>query len=187
MSRPSELRALVTATDPDDFLAKSELVTRLRADQDGRLVAALARQRAAVDAERTAAEAERTAADRKTELDRRSDDASNRAAAVSSELRGFLADTNAAVIAQQQGQQSRNATTSANWRTYTDKLAAAGIRVSAAALRDPARLPAGLQPVPGSAGPRCAGWRPARWRTRPGGSTVTGSSGPGASIRSSAT
>lgn len=154
MSRPSELRALVTATDPDDFLAKSELVTRLRADQDGRLVAALARQRAAVDAERTAAEAERTAADRKAELDRRSDDASNRAAAVSSELRGFLADTNAAVIAQQQGQQSRNATTSANWRTYTDKLAAAGIRVSAAALRDPARLPAGLQPVPGSAGPQ---------------------------------
>ncbi|MFL6141219.1 MAG: D-alanyl-D-alanine carboxypeptidase family protein [Labedaea sp.] len=154
MSRPSELRALVTATDPADFLAKSELVGRLRADQDGRLAAALARQRAAVDAERTATDAERAAVDRKVELDRRDDDASNRAAAVSSELRGFLADTNAAVVAQQQGQQRRNADTAANWRAYTDKLAAAIRPPPAAALRDPARLPAGLQPLPGSAGPQ---------------------------------
>jgi cell wall-associated NlpC family hydrolase len=149
MARPSEVQALLTATDPADFLAKSELVSRMRADEDGRLTAALRRQSAAIDSEQAAEGAERAAGDRKSELDRRNDDATNRAAAVSSELRGVLADTNAAVVAQQQTQQNKNnTTTAANWQAYVDKLAALGIKLPpAAALRDPAHFPAGLQPL----------------------------------------
>lgn len=155
MGQPHGVRALLAATNPDDFLDGSDLVARLRADQDRRLAGALARQSAAIDAERAAQDAERTAGERKADVDRRNGDARNRAAAVSSELRGVLADTNAAVVSRQQAQQQRNGETAANWRAYTDKLAAAGIVLPpAAALRDPARLPRGLQPLPGSGGPQ---------------------------------
>lgn len=155
LAQPSEIRALLTAATPEDFLGGSELVERLRVNQNDRLTAATRRQRAAIDAERVASGAEQTASQRKSDLGRRNDDATNRAAAVSSELRGFLADTNAAVINQQRGQQDRNTSTAASWRVYTDRLAALGIVAPpAAALRDPARLPPGLQQVPGSAGPQ---------------------------------
>ncbi|HEV2782933.1 MAG TPA: D-alanyl-D-alanine carboxypeptidase family protein, partial [Actinophytocola sp.] len=99
--------------------------------------------------------AERAAGARRADLDRRNDDATNRAAAVSSELREFLTETNSAVVAQQRTQQERNAATAANWRSYLDRLKALGIvPPSAGQLRDPARLPAGLAPLPGSAGPQ---------------------------------
>jgi hypothetical protein len=82
---------------------------------------------------------------RKADLDRRDTDASNRAAAVSSELQGVVTDTNAAVVAQQQEQRQRNQTTAANWRAYLDRLTAAGITPpSATLLRDPHHFPAGL-------------------------------------------
>jgi peptidoglycan DL-endopeptidase CwlO len=155
MAQPSEVQVLLTATGPRNFLDGSELVQRLRADLDDRLTAATARQRGAIQAERAALDAEHTAGARKVDLDRRNGDATNRAAAVSSELRGFLADTNAAVVAQQRTQQDRNTATAANWHAYLDRLGALGIVAPhAAALRDPARLPAGLQPVPGSTGPQ---------------------------------
>ena len=158
LSRPSEMQALLIAESPEDFLQGSDLIDRLRADQDSRLTAAFGRQRAALDAENSAMGSERAAADRKADLDRRTDDATNRAAAVSSELRGKVDDTNAAVVAQQTAQRSRNERTAANWRAYTDKLAAAGITVpKAAALADPARLPAGMEPLPGSSGAPQAG------------------------------
>jgi cell wall-associated NlpC family hydrolase len=155
MAQPSEVQVLLTATSPRNFLDGSELVQRLRADLNDRLAAATARQQGAIEAERGALDAERAAGARKVDLDRRNGDATNRAAAVSSELRGFLADTNAAVIAQQRTQQDRNTATAANWHAYLDRLAALGIvPPHAAALRDLARLPAGLQAVLGSAGPQ---------------------------------
>jgi peptidoglycan DL-endopeptidase CwlO len=155
LAQPSEMRALLTAATPEDFLGGSELVERLRVDQHDKLTAATRRQRAAIDAERTATGAEQAASQRKSDLDRRNDDATNRAAAVSSELRGFLAETNAAVVNQQRTQQDRNTTTAANWRAYTDKLTALGVvPPPAAALLDPGRLPAGLRPVQGSTGPQ---------------------------------
>ncbi len=153
LARPSELQVLLTAESPQDFLQGSDLIGRLRADQDTRLAEAVRRQRAAADAENTAVGAERSAAERKADLDRRAGDASNRAAAVSSKLRGKVEDTNAAVVAQQKAQQERNARTAANWKTYTDRLAAAGVVApTAAALRDPARLPGNLQALPGTGG-----------------------------------
>lgn len=153
-SQPSEVRVLLTATSPKNFLDGSELMRRVRDDVNGRLAAARTRQQSAIDAERTALNAEQAAGARKADLDRRNGDATNRAAAVSAELRGFLDDTNAAVIAQQRTQQDRNGTTAGNWRAYLDKLNALGIVPPlAAALRDPAaRLPAGLQPLPGAQG-----------------------------------
>jgi cell wall-associated NlpC family hydrolase len=153
-SAPSEVRVLLTATSPQNFLDGSELMRRIRADLDGRLLAARTRQQRAIDAERAAGDAERAAGARKADLDRRSGDATNRAAAISSELRGFLNDTNAAVVAQQRTQQDRNTGTAANWRAYLDKLKSLGIvPPPAALLRNPAaRLPAGLQPLLGSAG-----------------------------------
>ncbi|WP_018685729.1 D-alanyl-D-alanine carboxypeptidase family protein [Actinokineospora enzanensis] len=148
LSRPSEMQAVLTATGPEDFLARSELIGRARADQDRQLSEATSRQDGAIEAENTAVAAERTAADRKADLDRRTADAANRAAAVSSELRGQVDDTNAAVVAQQQAQRERNTQTAANWRVYTDRLAAAGIvSPPAIALSDPARLPANMQPI----------------------------------------
>jgi cell wall-associated NlpC family hydrolase len=155
LAQPSEMRALLTAATPEDFLGGSELVERLRVNQTDKLTAATRRQRAAIEAERAATGAEQTASRRRSDLDRRNDDATNRAAAVSSELRGFLAETNAAVVDQQHAQQDRNAATATNWRAYLDRLTALGVRAPpASALRDPAHLPAGLQPVQGSAGPQ---------------------------------
>ncbi|MBM7776437.1 hypothetical protein JOD54_006641 [Actinokineospora baliensis] len=155
---PGGVHVLLTAGGPDDFLTGSSLIGRLRADLDARLGAAVERQREASQAESEALGAQREASDRKGELERRSADASNRAAAVSSELRGQLADTDAAVVALQKAQQERNTTTAANWKAYTDKLAAAGVVLpKAAALRDPDRLPAGLLPLVGAGGVRQPG------------------------------
>jgi peptidoglycan DL-endopeptidase CwlO len=155
LAQPSEFRALLAATSPENFLGGSELVQQLRADQHIRLTAAIDRQRTAVDAERAATDAEQAAGARKTDLDRRNGDATNRAAAVSSELRGFLNETNEAVITAQRTQQDRNTGTAANWRAYLAKLAELGVVApSAAALRDPARLPSGLQQLLGSTGPQ---------------------------------
>jgi cell wall-associated NlpC family hydrolase len=155
LGQPSEVKVLLTATNPGDFLDGSELVDRIRSDLNDRLTAAIHRQHDALDAERAAADAEQNAANLKGDLDRRNDDATNRAAAVSSELRGFLADTNAAVVAAQRTQQDRNTATATNWHTYLDRLSSLGIvPPPATGLRDPAHLPAGLQPVPGSAGPQ---------------------------------
>ncbi len=148
LAQPTAVRALMSADDPAEFLDGTGLLAGLRADQDVRLAGAVRRQSAAsaaVDkAEATAAAARR----RKADLDRRDADARNRAAAVSSELRGIVADTNAAVVAQQQAQQRRNRSTADNWRAYLDQLAAAGITPPPATrLRDTARFPAGLTPL----------------------------------------
>ncbi|PPK64196.1 D-alanyl-D-alanine carboxypeptidase family protein [Actinokineospora auranticolor] len=152
-SAPSELQVLFTADSPEDFLTGSDLVARLRTDLDRRLGAALGRQRAAADAENAATTSERTAAERKADLDRRTADATNRAAAVSSEMRGQVDATNQAVIARQKAQSERNAATAANWRAYTGRLAAAGITPPAVAtIRNPATMPAGLLPVTGADG-----------------------------------
>jgi cell wall-associated NlpC family hydrolase len=158
LAKPSEMQVLLTAGSPEEFLQGSGLIDRLTADQDKRLAAAVGRQRAAQDAENSALGSERAAADRKADLDRRNADASNRAAAVSSELRGKVDETNAAVIAQQTKQRERNEQTAANWRSYTDKLALAGIvSPPASALLDPARMPVGLTPLPGAGGTAQAG------------------------------
>ncbi|HEY0452391.1 D-alanyl-D-alanine carboxypeptidase family protein, partial [Actinophytocola sp.] len=152
LAQPAELRALMS-TGPEDFLDGAGLLDRLRADQDTRLAGAVRRQVAAAAAERAANATQADAAGRQADLDRRTDDASNRAAAVSSELGGVVADTNAAVVEQQRGQQQRNERTAASWRAYVGKLAKAGVvPPPAAALRDPARLPAGLTPLGGQRG-----------------------------------
>jgi hypothetical protein len=148
LAQPAELRALLSAGDPSEFLDGTGLLDRLRADQDVRLTGAVRRQSAAVAAQGRAEATAATASRRKADLDRRDADARDRAAAVSSELRGVVADTNAAVVAQQQAQQQRNRTTADNWRAYLDRLKAAGITPpSAARLRDTARFPAGLTPL----------------------------------------
>ena len=150
---PNQLEVLLTANSPDDFLDGASYVSTLRADAERRLRSATARQSAAATAEHNAEQAEQAANARTAELAQHNSDASNRAAAVSSELRGTLASTNEAVVAAQQAQQQRNQATAANWRTYVGTLASAGITPpKATALRDPARLPAGLQPLPGATG-----------------------------------
>lgn len=153
LGRPDELRLLMTVASPEDLLAGTSMVSHLRELQDSRLTAATSRHRKAVAAEREATAVERAAAEGKAELDRRNGDATNRADAVSSELRGPIDEANAAVIAQQEAQAKRNAETAANWKSYLDRLDTAGITApAAAALRDPARLPAGLRPLLGKGG-----------------------------------
>ncbi|MFD8500211.1 D-alanyl-D-alanine carboxypeptidase family protein [Amycolatopsis sp. NPDC059657] len=145
MIRPSKLSAFIAAGNNKDLLDGASMVEFIRAQQDTRLGAALERHRKAVDAEQAASGVEKQAADRRADLDKRTSDATNRADAVSAELRGPITAANDAVVAQQKTQQELNAKTAANWKDYTDRLAAAGITPpSAAALRDPARLPAGL-------------------------------------------
>ena len=156
--QPNEMAVLLTAANPNDFLDGTAFVSRIRAERTAQVTEAAQRQRATQRAEADALAAERAAADRKVDLDRRSSDATNRAAAVSSELRATVAATDAAVAATQRAQHERNTATGGSWRAYLDRLAAAGVRPpSAAALLDPARLPAGLQPVPGQAGTPQAG------------------------------
>lgn len=155
LGQPGGLRVLLGVADPADFLHGSGLVERLRAEQNRKLAGAVRRQRAALDAERTAAAAQQEANERAVELRRRTDDARNRAAAISAELRGVATDTNAAVVEQQRGQRRRNERTAANWREYLGRLADAGVVAPpAAALADPSRLPAGMRPVPGADGPQ---------------------------------
>ncbi|MEC3978369.1 D-alanyl-D-alanine carboxypeptidase family protein [Amycolatopsis sp. H20-H5] len=158
MGRPDTLRLLFATPSQRDLLDGAEMVSNVRAEQDSRLGGALERRRKAVDAEQAAAGVERTAAGTKSELDRSNADAANRADAVSSELRGPIDAANSAVLALRQAQKKRNDETTVNWKAYTDRLAAAGITPpSAAALRDPARLPAGLTPLPGQDGRAQAG------------------------------
>ena len=71
LAQPTEIRALLSADRPEDFLDGSGMLARLRADQDTRLAGAVRRQRSAVAAERTATEAKTEAGARKSELDRR--------------------------------------------------------------------------------------------------------------------
>jgi hypothetical protein len=148
LAQPVELRALMSADDPRAFLDGTGLLNQLRDDQDKRLAGALRRQDSATRADDAASATADAAGRRKDALDRREADASNRAAAVSSELQGVVADTNAAVVAQQRAQQQRNQTTAANWRGYLDRLAAAGITPPPARdLRDLGHYPAGLTPL----------------------------------------
>lgn len=148
LAQPVELRALMSAGDPGEFLDGAGLLALLRADQDERLAGAVSRQSAAVRAEDAAESTAAAASRRKDDLDRRNADASNRAAAVSSELQGIVADTNAAVVAQQQAQRQRDQATAANWRAYLDRLAAANVTPPPASqLRDLRHFPAGLTPL----------------------------------------
>lgn len=156
--QPTEVTVLLTAANPKDFLDGTGFVARIRAERTAQVAEAARRQRVTQRAEADALAAERAAADRKADLDRRSSDATNRAAAVSSELRATIATTDAAVAAAQRAQRERDTATAGSWRAYVDRLAAAGVRPPAAAtLLDPARLPPGLQPVPGQAGTPQAG------------------------------
>jgi peptidoglycan DL-endopeptidase CwlO len=154
LAQPSEIRALMSG-GPENFLDGSALLDRLRADQDVRLAGAVRRQASAERAERTANAALADAADRRGELEDRTADASERADAVSAELSGLVADTDAAVVRAQRDQQARNDRTAASWRAYLDRLARAGVvPPPAAALRDPARLPSRLTPLTGRDGPQ---------------------------------
>ncbi|WP_232376248.1 C40 family peptidase [Amycolatopsis aidingensis] len=158
LGRPDELRVVLSAENPQDLLDGTAMINHLRTEQDRRLGAALERQRTAIAAEAEAAGAERAASARKTELEQHTADARNRSDAISAELRAPIDAANAAVIAQQRAQQRRNTETAANWKAYLDRLEAAGITPPpATALRDPARLPAGLDPVPGADGRPQAG------------------------------
>jgi cell wall-associated NlpC family hydrolase len=154
LAQPSEIRALASG-GPENFLDGASLLDRLRADQNVRLAGAVRRQASAERAERTAKQALADAAERRADLDDRTADASERAAAVSAELSGLAADTDAAVVAAQQDQRQRNDRTAASWRAYVGRLAKSGIvPPPAAALREPARLPAGLSALAGKSGPQ---------------------------------
>ncbi|TCP55104.1 D-alanyl-D-alanine carboxypeptidase-like protein [Tamaricihabitans halophyticus] len=153
LGQPNEVRLFLVATSERDFLDGAQLITELRDEQQRRLTSAVNRQSAAQRAEQAARGARQVAANRSAQLERSVSDARGRAEAVSSELRGQLADADAAVRTQQREQQRLNQRTAANWRGYLDRLSAAGIQPPAAAdLADPARLPAGLTPVPGADG-----------------------------------
>jgi cell wall-associated NlpC family hydrolase len=146
LAQPTDLRALMSARAPSDFLDGAGLLDRVRIDQDIRLAGAVRRQEAAVQADEEARAAADVVGRHKADLDRRNADASGRAAAVSAELEGVVAGTNAAVVEQQRAQQERNETTAANWRGYLGRLTEAGITPPpAAALRDPARPPTGFE------------------------------------------
>ncbi|MDV6012710.1 D-alanyl-D-alanine carboxypeptidase family protein [Haloechinothrix sp. LS1_15] len=158
MGRPDEVRVLLTAGSPKDALAGSEMIRLLRSEQDEQLLAALERHRSAVETERKAEELEEEAAERAEELERRNTDASHRADAISSELRGPIGEANEAVIAQQEAQRERNTETAASWEAYLDRLDDAGVTLpSAAALSDPDSLPSGMRPVQGEDGEPQAG------------------------------
>lgn len=151
--RPGSLQLVLTADSAKDLLDGASMLETISGDTDVKLRAALDRHRRAVAAEDQAAGAERQATTLKDEVVRRDGDARNRADAVSSELRGPAGAANEAVIAQQKAQQERNSRTAANWKAYTDRLAAAGIvPPPAAALRDPAHPPAPLTALPGADG-----------------------------------
>ncbi|MGH3431211.1 MAG: NlpC/P60 family protein, partial [Thermocrispum sp.] len=153
LGRPNELRAVLTATDPDNYLEVSSVVGYLREKQDERLHGALQRHRKAVAAERAALGLERQASKRKSELTQRNQDATNRADAISSELRSPIDAANAAVTAQQVAQQKRNARTAKSWQAYLKRLKDAGITPPrASSLLDPRSLPGGLRPLPGANG-----------------------------------
>ena len=138
LAQPTELRALVSATGPSEFLDGVGLLERLRTDQDTRLAGAVRRQEtAARRTEQCGTGGRRRPPSARPTSTGATADASDRAAAVSSELRGVVSDTNEAVVAQQQAQRERNDTTATNWRAYLDRLAAAGITPPPArALRD---------------------------------------------------
>lgn len=158
LGRPNRLRVLLTATNPSDMLQGTSMVDHLRSQQDDQLTGALKRHRAAVASERAALGVEEQAAKSEEDLVRRNGDATNRADAISSELRGPIDIANAAVIAQQEAQKKRNAKTAKNWKAYKAGLDAAGIvPPHAGSLRDPARLPGGLKPVLGKDGKPQAG------------------------------
>lgn len=146
LAQPTDLRALMSARAPSDFLDGAGLLDRVRIDQNTRLTGAVRRQEAAIQADEEARAAADTVGRHKTDLDRRNADASGRAAAVSAELEGVVASTNAAVVEQQRAQRERNETTAANWRAYLGRLTESGITPpAAAALRDPARPPPGFE------------------------------------------
>lgn len=150
---PSSLRAMLAASDSGEVLDGLELVGEVRADLDRRFAAALSEQRAANAAEQDAAAAERLVAARDAELTGAVGNARDRAVGLSAELNTTLAATNRAVVALQEEQRRRNEETRANWNRYTESLRAAGVvPPPAAALRDAARLPAGLAPIPGAGG-----------------------------------
>lgn len=150
---PTSMRALLAAGDAGEVLDGLELVDALREDTDQRFEAALVEQREAVAAERAAAAAERAVATREAELRSAVGDARDRAVGLSADLNATLAATNQAVVALQEQQRRRNAETAANWRRYTDELAAAGVEPPPAAqLQDPTQLPPGLAPVAGADG-----------------------------------
>jgi cell wall-associated NlpC family hydrolase len=153
MGRPNELSTLLTATDPDQFLQASTVVSYLREGQDKRLHGALKRLRKEQAAEREALGLERKASKRKSELTQRNSDATNRADAISSELRSPIDVANAAVTAQQLAQKKRNAKTAKAWKAYVKRLDAAGITPPrAGSLRVPSQLPGGLLPLLGANG-----------------------------------
>lgn len=153
MGRPDQLSVLLSASGPQDFLAGSSYVSYLRAGQDRKLSRALDRLHRAEATEQAALRLKRAAASRQNDLLQRSDDATNRADAISSELRGPIATASAAVAAQQAEQRERNRKTKQNWQKYLDRLDAAGITPPPASeLRDPATLPPGLDPLPGADG-----------------------------------
>lgn len=155
---PNSLRALLTAPDPDAVLDGLELLSEVRRDNDERFDAALEQQRVARDAEEEAAEAAEEVGENEARLSEAQSDARDRAVGLSAELNSTLAATNAAVTELQERQRKRNEETAANWRRYTDGLAAAGIVLPpAASLRDPLRLPAGLTALGAPGGRPVAG------------------------------
>ena len=96
------------------------------------------------------------AADRRADLDDRTADASERADAVAAELAGVAAEHRRGRRRRRnRDQRQRNDRTAASWRAYLGRLAKAGVvPPPAAALRDPARLPAGLSALAGKGGPQ---------------------------------
>lgn len=151
--RLDHLSVLLSASGPKEMLAGSSIVSYLRAGQDRKLTTALDRLHAAESAEAEATRLENEAAARESELVQRSEDATNRADAVSSELRDPIAAASDAVAAQQERQRERNRKTKRNWQRYLDRLDKAGITPpNASALRDPDSLPPGLKPLRGDDG-----------------------------------
>ncbi|WP_328994235.1 peptidoglycan DD-metalloendopeptidase family protein [Kribbella sp. NBC_01245] len=76
-----------------------------------------------------------------------------KAASASVTMQGQLADLAGAKKMSAQLQKSRNDQAKSRWQTYLAELAAAGVKPpKAAALRDPAKLPKGLQPLKDSTG-----------------------------------
>lgn len=158
MGRPNDMQVFLAADSAEDVLARSSMIEVVRGEQEAMMTDSLRRHRAAVDAERRAQEKAEQARQRQDELVRRTSEASNRADAISSELRGPIDQANAAVVAQQEAQQERNESTEANWDAYLSELADAGVsQPSADELSDPTSFPAGLRTVEGEDGEPQAG------------------------------
>jgi cell wall-associated NlpC family hydrolase len=150
----SPLSVLLSGGDPGDLAAALGYLDAVDDHTAAVLATAEVQRRAALDDQAAADAALATERERVEELAGQVAELEATAAAVTEELDAALGEVDRQLADLQQQQVDVNRQTAANWRSYLDQLAAAGVvSPPASALLDPAgALPAGLVPVGAAAG-----------------------------------